>query len=134
LSGSSFASLTSFLPGLRACRAISPVFHDRRPAQTAGQLAFDRLTVFGQAIGMMGALFLWRLQGINEKESVMSTLTLIHRSLSHELAGNTSRRVAADSRQSKSRGAIHFEDVVATISLAALSTTVLTLVYQSIVP
>jgi hypothetical protein len=74
------------------------------------------------------------LQGINEKESAMSTLTVIHRSLSHELAGNTGRRVGADSRQSKSRRSIHFEDVVATISLAALSTTVLTLVYQSIVP
>jgi hypothetical protein len=83
---------------------------------------------------MTGALFLSRSQGINEKESAMSTLTLIHRSLSHELAGNTGRQVAANSSQSKIRGPIHFEDVVATVSLAALSTTVLALIYQSIVP
>jgi len=32
------------------------------------------------------------------------------------------------------RRLIHFEDAVATVSLAALSTTVLALIYQSMVP
>jgi hypothetical protein len=82
---------------------------------------------------MRGALLLWRFRRINEKESAMSTLSLIHRS-QNEFAGRTGRQVAANSSQSKIRGSIHFEDVVATISLAALSTTVLTLVYQSMVP
>jgi hypothetical protein len=82
---------------------------------------------------MTGALLLWRFQRINEKESAMSTLSLIHRS-QNEFAGRTGRQVAANSSQSKIRGSIHFEDVVATISLAALSTTVLALIYQSMVP
>jgi hypothetical protein len=64
----------------------------------------------------------------------MHTLSLMHRSLRQELAGRTRRQAAAHSIGSKSRRSIHFEDAVATISLAALSTTVLTLVYQSMVP
>ncbi len=63
----------------------------------------------------------------------MSTLSLIHRSQS-EFARPRGRQVTASSSQSKIRGPIHFEDVVATVSLAALSTTVLALIYQSIVP
>ncbi len=63
----------------------------------------------------------------------MSTLSLIHRSQS-KFARPSGRQVAAGSRQSKSRRSIHFEDVVATISLATLSMTVLTLIYQSMVP
>jgi hypothetical protein len=64
----------------------------------------------------------------------MSTSSLIHSSLRHEFAGRTGRQVAANSSQSKIRRSMHVEDVVATVSLAALSMTVLTLVYQSIVP
>ena len=64
----------------------------------------------------------------------MSTLSLIHSSSRQELAGRTGRQVAANSNQSRIRGPIHFENVVATVSLAALSMTVLTLVYQSMVP
>jgi hypothetical protein len=82
---------------------------------------------------MTGALLLWRFQRINEKESAMSTLSVIHRSQS-EFARPSGRQVAASSSRSKIRGPIHFEDVVATVSLAALSMTVLTLVYQSMVP
>jgi hypothetical protein len=83
---------------------------------------------------MTGALLLWRFQGIKEKESAMSTSSLIHSRSRQEFAGRTGRRVAANSSQSKIRGSIHFEDAVATASLAVLSTTVLALVFQSIVP
>ena len=58
----------------------------------------------------------------------------IHSSSRHELPGRTGRQIVANSSHSKIRRSIHFEDMVATISLAALSTTVLTLVYQSMVP
>ncbi|HEV3298879.1 MAG TPA: hypothetical protein VG055_04535 [Planctomycetaceae bacterium] len=64
----------------------------------------------------------------------MSTSSLIHSSLRHEFPGRTGRHVAANSSQSKIRSSIHFEDAVATISLAALSTAVLALIYQSMVP
>jgi hypothetical protein len=79
-------------------------------------------------------MLLWRFQGINEKESAMSTLSLSRGSSRNEFARRSGRHVAAKSSQSKIRGSIHLEDVVATVSLAALSMTVLTLVYQSIVP
>jgi hypothetical protein len=87
-----------------------------------------------RSIGMTGALLLWRFHGINEKESAMSTSSLIRSSSQREFAHRSGRQVAANSSQSKLRGSIHFEDVVATVSLAALSTAVLTLVYQSMVP
>jgi hypothetical protein len=64
----------------------------------------------------------------------MSTLSLTHGSSRDESAGRSSRRAAVNSSRSKIKGSIHFEDIVATMSLAALSTTVLTLVYQSMVP
>jgi hypothetical protein len=83
---------------------------------------------------MTGALLLWRFQRINEKESAMSTSSLTHSSSRHELADRTRRQAARNSSHSKIRTSIHFEDAVATISLAALSTTVLALVYQSMVP
>jgi hypothetical protein len=64
----------------------------------------------------------------------MNTSSLIRRSSRHEFAVRSGRHVAANSSQSKIRSSIHFEDAVATVSLAALSTTVLALVFQSMVP
>jgi hypothetical protein len=83
---------------------------------------------------MTRALLLWRFQRINEKELAMNSSSLIHRSSRDEFAGRTGSHVAANSSQSKIRRSIHLEDVVATVSLAALSTTVLALVFQSMVP
>jgi hypothetical protein len=96
--------------------------------------AYDRRILFVRSIGMTGALLLWRSERIDEKESAMSTTSLIHSSSRYELSGRAGRRVAANSSQSKMRRSIHFEDAVATVSLAALSTTVLALIYQSMVP
>jgi hypothetical protein len=115
----------------RPAGALSPVFPDRAPAQTAGARGSDRRIVFRRSIGMTGALLLWRFQRINEKESVMHLSSLIHRSSRYELPGRTGRQIVANSIHSKIRTSIRFEDAVATISLAALSTTVLALIYQS---
>jgi hypothetical protein len=115
----------------RPAGALSPVFPDRRPAQTAGERGSDRRIVFRRSIGMTGALLLSRFQRINEKESVMHLSSLIYSSSRHELPDRTGRQIVANSSHSKIRRSIHFEDAVATISLAALSTTVLALIYQS---
>jgi hypothetical protein len=64
----------------------------------------------------------------------MQTSSLIHSSSPHESPRRTRRQIAANSTHSKIRRAIHFEDAVATLSLAALSTTVLALVFESMVP
>jgi hypothetical protein len=83
---------------------------------------------------MTGALLIWRFQRINEKESAMHTSSISYGSSRHDLADRTRRQGARNSSHPKIRTSIHFEDAVATISLAALSTTVLALVYQSMVP
>lgn len=64
----------------------------------------------------------------------MHVSSFMHSSSRHELAGRAGRQGAAKSSQTKIRGSIHYEDAVATISLATLSTTVLALVFQSMVP
>jgi hypothetical protein len=122
------------LPIRPACRRFVVGFHDRGPAQTAVDRPSDRRFFSRRPIGMTGALQRWRLQRINEKESVMNTSSLIHRSLRHELAGRSGHHVAVNPGQSPIRRSTHFEDAVATISLATLSTTVLALVFQSMIP
>jgi hypothetical protein len=64
----------------------------------------------------------------------MSTSSVVRSSLRQGFAGRSRHQTAGKSSASKSRTSIQFEDAVATISLAALSTTVLALVCQSFVP
>jgi hypothetical protein len=130
LAGSSFASRASFLPALPAAGAIrrfSATADLLKPAdKSASRRSHRRSSVHWHG----GCIAPQAYSKKQKKESAMHTSSSSSR---QELARGTRRQTSSRPSGSKSRTSIHFEDAVAMISLTALSTTVLALIYQSMV-